>query len=76
MNIGTHSNIRTCNVFWGTHGCDFELGHEGPCKCECYLDSANWDDGEVGGPPYYGPNTVFYGNTPVPQATLDARNNS
>lgn len=54
----------SCRVYWGTHGCMFERGHSGPHKCDC------WDNHElegtdnvvnVGAPPYYGPDTKFYG---------------
>lgn len=53
-----------CRVYWGSHGCQFKRGHDlavqphecdccecdGPCKAEC-----------VAKPPYYGPQTNFYG---------------
>ena len=55
-------------VYWGSHGCKFESGHAGSCVCECCecVDhEANHvlEDGVlcVGAPPYYGPDTVFYG---------------
>lgn len=25
----------TCNVFWGSHGCDEDLDHRGQHKCNC-----------------------------------------
>lgn len=40
-----------CDVFWGSHGCRFHRGHEGQCECDCGF-----------GPPYYGPDTHFYGD--------------
>jgi hypothetical protein len=57
-----------CRVYWGSHGCAYERGHGGPCECECCacLDHvANPYDDEgvlcVAKPPYYGPQTGFYG---------------
>jgi hypothetical protein len=49
-----------CRVFWGSHGCCLSRGHEGPHLCEC---AGPDEDGvrNVGRPPYYGPNTTFYG---------------
>lgn len=57
-------------MYWGSHGCSLPRGHEGPHLCDC----AFGDDGSmdpradaveesvnVGAPPYYGPETVFYG---------------
>lgn len=45
-----------CRVYWGTHGCRLERGHPGDCLCSptCQADG-------VGKPPYYGPDTRFYG---------------
>lgn len=53
----------TCEVYWGTHGCRFEKGHEGDCWCDCCdcQDHPDDDSGCVAGPPYYGPDTRFYG---------------
>jgi hypothetical protein len=62
-----------CRVFWGTHGCDLQRGHTGPHLCSCAWDEdgdplpyENEDeDGpwvNVGAPPYYGPNTRFFGD--------------
>ena len=48
-----------CHVFWGSHACDRPRGHEGPHLC-----LACWEPGEegwVGAPPYYGPETRFFG---------------
>lgn len=63
---------KPCRVYWGSHGCRLECGHEGPHLCECavpdwqdYVDKGGYIDEEgalnVGAPPYYGPNTKFYG---------------
>lgn len=60
-----------CEVYWGSHGCKFKRGHAGPHVCDCAVD--NWhdypngyidEDGvhNVGAPPYYGPDTRFYGD--------------
>ncbi len=49
-----------CDTCWGTHSCQFVRGHDGPCRCDCD-DPADRDDGNVGGPPYYGQRTNFYG---------------
>lgn len=59
----------SCRVYWGSHGCMLERGHDGAHHCVCDLDG-DFDpvtrldsDGvhNVGGPPYYGPETRFYG---------------
>lgn len=50
-----------CRVFWGSHGCMYERGHDGHCRCSC-ADDPEWQGaGNVGGYPYYGPDTLFYG---------------
>ena len=61
----------SCRVYWGSHGCCLERGHDGPHLCDCaddegvdpvtrlYLDDPNCVN--VGAPPYYGPKTRFYG---------------
>ena len=63
-----------CRVYWGSHGCNLERGHEGghvcPC-CDCPPGRHNGvdaptlvdDDGVicVSREPYYGPETYFYG---------------
>lgn len=38
-----------CRVYWGTHGCCRNRGHDGPHLCDC------------GTPPYHGRWTRFYG---------------
>ena len=35
--------------------------HDGPCICESCRDPDGDDSGYVGAPPYYGPDTRFYG---------------
>lgn len=60
-----------CRVYWGSHGCRLERGHDGPHECGCALDQGvdpetreyADDPGvfNVGAAPYYGPNTRFYG---------------
>lgn len=70
----TGARARTdCQVYWGSHGCMFERGHPGPHEChhcDCYDHEGRAgnrmdDDGEewlcVCKPPYYGPDTYFYG---------------
>lgn len=48
-----------CCVYWGSHGCDRPRGHAGSHLClSCWEPS---EDGWVGAPPYYGPDTKFYG---------------
>lgn len=67
-----------CLTYWGSHGCDLELNHLEPCKCDCcecenHLTDC-YDYGCVGKAPYYGFDTHFYttDDQPVPQQTLDA----
>lgn len=56
-----------CRVYWGSHGCRFERGHEGPHECDCCDCDNHPDDPETLGylcvakPPYYGSDTNFYG---------------
>ena len=48
-----------CRVYWGSHGCDRPRGHAGPHLCiACWSED---ESGWVGAPPYYGPDTCFYG---------------
>lgn len=71
-----------CDTFWGTHGCDLEPGHEGPCVCDDRdrdedgepIGDIILDNGRPGVPPYYGPDTEFFSNhgTPTPEQTLEA----
>jgi len=64
--------VDDCRVYWGSHGCRLTRGHEGPHLCDCAVD--DWQDYielggyiypdgvlNVGAPPYYGPDTHFYG---------------
>lgn len=60
--------FRFCRVYWGSHGCKFERGHEGLCECDCcdcpdHVVSNIDEDGVycVAKPDYYGPDTRFYG---------------
>lgn len=62
-----------CRVYWGSHGCWLERGHDGEHLCPCTFDedgkllphmddpAADPDSGNVGRAPYYGPGTNFYG---------------
>lgn len=54
-----------CRVYWGTHGCELQRGHEGQHDCGCCdcpdHDADHEDTGCVGKAPYYGPHTNFYG---------------
>ena len=64
-----------CRVYWGSHGCRFDRGHEGLCECACCdcpeghhngIVAPELVDDEgvicVSKPPYYGSDTtVFYG---------------
>lgn len=59
-----------CRVYWNTHGCCLERGHDGPHLCDCTFDEhgeliPHIDEapelGNVGRPPYYGPATKFFG---------------
>lgn len=60
----TYATFDDCRVYWGTHGCCLPRGHDGPHVCSCAFDKAeDEEDGlvNVGAPPYYGPETSFYG---------------
>jgi hypothetical protein len=53
-----------CRVYWGSHGCVLDRGHEGDCLCsccECPDHAAEPILGCVGAAPYYGEATRFYG---------------
>ena len=55
-----------CRVYWGTHGCMLERGHEGDHLCRCSLDKRGrllpyMKGGNVGRAPFYGRKTKFYG---------------
>ena len=52
----------SCRVFWGSHGCELERGHDGTHSCSCCNCENHPDIPEcVGKAPYYGDNTQFYG---------------
>lgn len=58
--VGRISTAENCRTYWGSHGCGWERGHSGPCICwDCYDPEDT--EGYVGRPPYYGPETQFYG---------------
>ena len=52
-----------CHVYWGSHGCSRPKGHDGDHWCDCCTceNHPDPDSGCVAGPPYYGPDTLFYG---------------
>jgi hypothetical protein len=50
-----------CQVYWGSHGCRLDSGHNGPCECECCDCDGACDPECVAKPPYYGEKTRFYG---------------
>lgn len=55
-----------CQVYWGSHGCMFAEGHDGPCVCACCeCDGPTCEPECVARPPYYGPDTRFYGEGAV-----------
>ncbi len=82
MKLWDPKNPDICDTFWGSHGCDREPGHEGPCIC----DDRDWDEhgqpiGELAdfteapaAPPYYGAGTEFFSmhDTPTPPQTIQA----
>lgn len=51
--------MKECRVYWGSHGCMLERGHDGPHVCDCAGDPEIQE--RVGKPPYYGADTLFYG---------------
>jgi hypothetical protein len=65
-----------CDVYWGSHGCGLERGHDGPHLCSCAdndgIDAASREYVNepgvfnVGAPPYYGPETRFWGADTTP----------
>lgn len=67
-----------CRVLWGTHGCCLPRGHDGPHRCDCADDpdvdpvTRLYPDGvvNVGAPPYYGPDTHFFGEDAGPVQPL------
>lgn len=65
--FGTGEAAEGCRVYWGSHGCRFGRGHTGDCECDCcecpdhphHPEEGEWAC--VAKPPYYGPETKFYG---------------
>lgn len=57
------AHTESCRVYWGSHGCERPRGHDGDHWCDCCecADHPDEDEGCVAGPPYYGPETRFYG---------------
>lgn len=65
------AGFEPCHVYWGSHGCKLERGHDGPHLCDCAddpgIDPETREYVEepgvynVGAPPYYGPETIFFG---------------
>jgi len=55
---GTH-----CRVYWGSHGCMHPRGHDAsiPHECDCCECPGECKRSCVAKPPYYGPETRFYG---------------
>lgn len=59
----------SCRVYWGSHGCMLERGHDGEHLCSCTFENGvmlpHMNDapgfGNVGRAPYYGAETRFYG---------------
>jgi len=68
--FGPPAPYLSCRVYWGSHGCDLPRGHPadqphdcGCCECE-HHPYPDWPDTNVlcvAKPPYYGPDTRFYG---------------
>lgn len=51
--------MKACRTYWGSHGCSRPHGHAGPHLClSCWTPD---EEGWAGAPPYYGPETLFYG---------------
>jgi hypothetical protein len=59
-----------CRVYWGSHGCGLGHGHPGSCRCDCcdcgplhpFPNDPDRNLVCVGAPPYFGPDTQFYGD--------------
>jgi hypothetical protein len=65
---------RSCDVYWGSHGCHLPYGHKAaglPHACLSCFDPDDMD-GYVGTPPYYGSETSFYGDDAT-EAERDGR---
>jgi len=61
--LNPDAHYEPCRVYWASHGCCRPAGHEGAHWCSCCDcdDHPDHDSGCVAGPPYYGPQTRFYG---------------
>lgn len=67
----------SCDVYWGSHGCEYEQGHverDGtPHTCDCCTcedhERDYEEEGCVAKPPYYGKDTKFYGDD-VPETPI------
>ncbi len=57
-NVGT---VEFCKVYWDSQACYLSPGHEGPHVCNPECAAIPPEDGGAGRPPYYGPETRFYG---------------
>jgi len=60
-----------CRVYWGTHGCQLPRAHDTerePHLCSCADDPEEPGVTNAGRPPYYGPDTWFYGEDAPEQA--------
>lgn len=56
--------MERCEVYWGSHGCHQPKGHplEVPHECDCCdCSGETCEPCCVAKPPYYGPETNFYG---------------
>jgi hypothetical protein len=57
-----------CQVYWGSHGCSLQRGHEQPCECDCCdcPEGAPCEPYCVAKAPYYGTaETRFYGEDAI-----------
>lgn len=67
MNYGFEAwpALSQCRTWWNTHGCKLDRDHEGPHICDCCVCDDHAEDADelgcVGAPPYYGPDTQFFG---------------
>lgn len=65
-----------CRVYWGSHACQLRRGHDGAHDCQCCDCPSGvhpYDDGAlcVSTAPYYGPETVFYGEDATVETVED-----
>jgi len=58
-----HDTGPHCRVYWGSHGCCHPRGHppEVPHECDCCECPGECELSCMAKPPYYGPDTRFYG---------------